>query len=190
MENIQLVRVARLVKKFEEELHGWNPRLSLAQLILSFLPITVGGRLRGLVLRGLGYRIGRGSIFFSLPTFIGGPGLHKRLEIGEGAFFNAKCFLDLAAPITIGARVTVGPEVMLITGAHKIGPPHFRSGELDPHPIVIGDGVWLGARCLVLPGVTIGCGAVVAAGAVVTKDVPPNALVGGIPAKVFRMLGD
>jgi acetyltransferase-like isoleucine patch superfamily enzyme len=77
---------------------------------------------------------------------------------------------------------------MLITGAHQIGDEYQRARDLNPEPINIEEGVWLGARCIILPGVTVGRGAVVAAGAIVTKDVPPNKLVAGVPAKVIKSL--
>ena len=75
-----------------------------------------------------------------------------------------------------------------MTNTHKLGTAEQRATDLIAHPIAIGDGAWLGARCTVLPGVTVGAGAVVAAGSVVTKDVPPNALAAGVPAVVKRMM--
>ncbi|NJN55406.1 MAG: acyltransferase [Anaerolineae bacterium] len=140
-----------------------------------------------MVMRILGFNIGKGVSFWGLPTLIGGGKLHQKLIIGRRSLFNVECFLDLAGPITIGKHVVLGPQVMLITGAHKINGPDFRSGTLLPQPIKIDDGAWLGARCTILPNVTIGAGAVVAAGAVVTKDVAPNTLVGGAPARVIRL---
>jgi acetyltransferase-like isoleucine patch superfamily enzyme len=73
--------------------------------------------------------------------------------------------------------------VLLLTGGHVIGPPGRRAAELTCEPIVVGTGAWLGARVTVLPGVTIGDGAVVAAGAVVTRDVAPHTVVAGVPAR-------
>jgi len=127
---------------------------------------------------------------WGLPKLIGSGKLHQKLIVGQHSLFNVDCFLDLAGPITIGNQVILGPQVMLTTGAHKIGEATTRAGELSPRPIVVEDGAWLGARCTVLPGVTIGRGAVVAAGAVVNKDVACNTLVGGVPAKVIRHLDE
>ncbi|NTU65300.1 MAG: hypothetical protein HGB05_18340 [Chloroflexi bacterium] len=77
---------------------------------------------------------------------------------------------------------------------HAPGTPANRSdqraGATFSAPVTIQDGTWLGARCIVLPGVTVGRGSVVGAGSVVTKDVPPNTLVGGVPAKVIRSIND
>ncbi|MCB9422786.1 MAG: hypothetical protein H6667_23505 [Ardenticatenaceae bacterium] len=122
------------------------------------------------------------------PRFIGGPDFVKNFVIGSSAFINVDCFFDLAAPINIGENVSIGPQAMLITGAHHIGDECNRCGDLEPQTITIGDGVWLGARCIILPGVSIGRGSVVAAGAVVTKDVPINTLVAGVPARIIKEL--
>ena len=171
-----------------QELSGVNARWLLARLLLSPLPNFVGSRLRAELLRALGFNIGNSVCFWSLPTIIGGGKLHHKLSIGQRSVFNVQCFFDLAAPITIGEFAGFGPQVMLITGAHQIGESGCRLGSLEPKPIHIGNGAWLGARCTILPGVTIGDGAVVAAGSLITKDVPPNALVGGVPARLIRLL--
>ena len=91
-------------------------------------------------------------------------------------------------PIIIGNRAQIAYHVTLITGDHHIGPPASRAGVMNARPITIGEGAWIGARVVVLPGVTIGAGAVVAAGAIVTKDVAPNTLVAGVPARFLRKL--
>jgi acetyltransferase-like isoleucine patch superfamily enzyme len=77
---------------------------------------------------------------------------------------------------------------MILTSSHELGPTMQRAGPLFRRPVRIGQGAWVGARSVVLPGVSIGDGAVVAAGSMVTKDVPPNVLVGGVPASVRRSL--
>jgi maltose O-acetyltransferase len=173
----------------QEELYGIQPRLLLARLLLWPLPFFVGSRLRARLLRLLGFQIGRGVMMWGTPTMIGGRSLHKRLAIGAGSLFSVDCFLDLSGTITIGDGVTFGPQVMVITGAHKLGTAERRAGRLSPEAVVIGRGAWLGARVTVLPGVTIGEGAVVAAGAVVTQDVPPHTLAAGVPATSKRRLG-
>ena len=108
--------------------------------------------------------------------------------IGDDVFINAGCCFDLSASIVIEDRAQLAYQVTLITGAHDIGPHECRAGATAPQPISIGEGAWIGAECTVLPGVTIGAGAVVAAGSVVTKDVAPDTLVGGVPAKPLRGL--
>ena len=124
------------------------------------------------------------------PELVGNGNLYRRLTIGRGCYFNVGCFLDLTEPIRIGDGVSLGQQVMLLTSTHRLGNAQQRAGELVAQPIQIGDGAWLGARCTVLPGITVGEGAVVAAAAVVTKDVPPHTLVGGVPAKPLRHLSE
>lgn len=91
--------------------------------------------------------------------------------------------------VQIGNYVMIGPEVMLLARSHRFDRtdiPISRQGEREMRPIEIRDDVWIGARALILPGVRIGEGAIVGAGAVVTKDVPAFAIVGGNPAKVIK----
>jgi len=101
---------------------------------------------------------------------------------------GADSIIGSGAEVTIGNDVLMGPQVLIYPLNHRIalGIP-MRLQPFDCKPVVIGNDVWIGARCIILPGVTIGDGAVVAAGAVVTKDVPRNAVVGGVPASVRKM---
>jgi len=113
------------------------------------------------------------------------PGLwvySDHLTLGVGAFIGWHCRIHNQAPVTLGERAFLGPEVMLLTTGHHIGPPEHRAGELTASPIVIGAGAWIGARSMVLPGVTVGAGSVVAAGSVVTADCEPHGLYAGVPA--------
>jgi maltose O-acetyltransferase len=181
--------MAKIVNILQEELYGLNPRWLMVRVLLFPFPQFVGSRLRVKLLNLFGFRIGAGSSMFDLPKLIGSGQFHQKLTIGCGCLFSVDCFFDLAGPITLSDHVFIGPEVMLITGGHEIGEPAYRLGSLSPQPILIEEGVWLGARCTILPGVTIGRGAVVAAGAVVNKDVACNTLVGGVPAKLIRHLG-
>lgn len=177
-----------IVRTLREELTIPNIRWIFAQLILAPFPNFVGSRIRAVVLRSLGFNIGQRVCFWGLPTMIGTKHIHTKLSIGPQCLFNVQCFFDLADEIVIEDNVVLGPQVMLITGGHAIGHSDFRLGPLSPEPIHIERGAWLGARCMVLPGVTIGQGAVVAAGAVVSKDVAPNTVVGGVPAKVISSI--
>ena len=112
------------------------------------------------------------------------------IAIGAGSHIQRRGTLlaDWGEPITVGQDVFIGAETMLWTGTHDIGPPERRCGRGFARPIVIGDGCWLGARVTVLGGVEIGAGCVIAAGALVNKNVPPNELWGGVPAKFIRAL--
>lgn len=109
----------------------------------------------------------------------------KRIQIGKNFYSNVGC--HLLGEINIGDDVQLGPQVVFWGRDHGL-----KKGvliNLQPHvlkPIRIGNDVWIGANATILKGVTISDGAVVAAGAVVTKDVPPNAIVAGVPAKVIK----
>jgi maltose O-acetyltransferase len=178
---------ARLRRALAEELGGIGPRLLLSRLLVAFLPGHSFGRLRVRLLRLAGFDVGLGTVLAGAPTITGGRA-HRLLSIGRDCWFNVGATLDVHAEVTIGDRVQFGQQVMVLTHTHEFGRPQARWGPLVAKPVRIGDGAWLGARVTVLPGVTIGDGAVVAAGAVVAKDVPPNVLVGGVPAKVIRKL--
>ena len=106
------------------------------------------------------------------------------IRIGRNVFINHGCsFLDLGG-ITIEDDVLIGPNVQLITENHPVKPSERKA--LDLKSILIKKNAWIGAGAIILPGVTVGENSVVAAGAVVTKDVPANTVVAGIPAKVIK----
>lgn len=110
----------------------------------------------------------------------------KHIKIGRNVFINFDCvFLDLGG-ITIEDGVLIAPKVSLLSEGHPINPEE-RSSLMTGH-IHIKKNAWIGANATILPGVTIGENAVVAAGAVVSKDVPDNTIVGGIPAKVIKSI--
>ncbi|MBT2510164.1 sugar O-acetyltransferase [Streptomyces sp. ISL-98] len=117
------------------------------------------------------------------PPFYTDHGLH--LDLAERVFINQNCtFLDYAG-IRLGERVMVGPKATFITVGHPVDPEE-RRGWLSGAPIDVAENVWIGAGATILPGVSIGRDAVVAAGAVVTDDVPPASLVTGSKASVHR----
>lgn len=111
----------------------------------------------------------------------------KNIHIGRNVFFNGGCRFQDQGGIYIDDGALIGPMVVLATLNHELD-PEYR-GNLFPKPIRIGKKVWIGANATVLPGVTIGDGAIIAAGAVVTKDVPPGVIVGGVPAKIIKRVG-
>jgi maltose O-acetyltransferase len=166
----------RLAALFRQEFGSIQPRLLLARLVTAPFPAESGNRLRALVLRAAGFDIGKGTLLYGMPILCGPPGAAKRLTIGRTCLINQGCYFDLQAPITIGNRVGVGPQVMLMTATHEIGTAHARAGVMRAEPVVVEDGVWLGARATVLPGVTIGAGSVIAAGVVVSRSLPPHTL--------------
>jgi maltose O-acetyltransferase len=157
-------------------------------MLLTPLPIHVGSRVRVYILRLAGFQIGTGCVMWGTPTITGDGDLYRKLTIGQGCWFNVECFFDLGAPISIGDHVAIGHQVMILTTSHQIGSTGQRAAALEARPVTINTGAWLGARCTILPGVTIGAGAIVAAGAVVSRDVPPNTMVVGIPGRVIKPL--
>ncbi|MBD2760584.1 sugar O-acetyltransferase [Yimella sp. cx-573] len=110
----------------------------------------------------------------------------SNIRMGNGCFANFGLIALDVATITIGDDVLMGPNVQLLTPTHPIAPGPRRAKWEAAKPIVIEDNVWLGGGAIVCPGVTIGENSIVAAGAVVVKDVPANVIVGGNPAKVLR----
>ncbi|HLW28821.1 MAG TPA: sugar O-acetyltransferase [Kiloniellales bacterium] len=105
------------------------------------------------------------------------------ISIGPRCFFNFGCVLLDVMPITIGADCKFGPGVQVLTPDHPRDAAVRRQGLERADPIAIGNNVWIGGAAVILPGVTIGTDAIVAAGAVVTRDVAPGSLVGGVPAR-------
>ena len=109
------------------------------------------------------------------------------LSIGDNSGVGIRC--EVNGPVTIGANVMMGPEVVIYTQTHKYDRtdiPMCEQGSTEPCEVVIEDDVWLGRRAIIMPGVRIGKGSIIGAGAVVTKDVPPYSVVGGVPARVIR----
>lgn len=113
-----------------------------------------------------------------------GPG--ARLEIGERAFINYGCSIGALLSIKIGAGASIGTHVIMMDNDFHRMEPERRNELPESRPIVLEDNVWLGARVIVLRGVTIGEGSVVGAGSVVTHDVPPRSVAAGVPARVVR----
>jgi acetyltransferase-like isoleucine patch superfamily enzyme len=123
--------------------------------------------------------------FSLIPPFYttGGTDIH----IGSNVFINQNCTMYDLGGITIGDDVMIGPNVSLITSSHPLAPSQRRE-HVIAKPITISRNVWIAAGATVIGGVTIGENSVVAAGSVVTKDVPANVLVGGNPARIIRAI--
>jgi acetyltransferase-like isoleucine patch superfamily enzyme len=122
--------------------------------------------------------------FSMFPPFYTDCG--KNISVGKNVFINSGCRFQDQGGITIGDGALIGHNVVLATLNHDIDPN--KRCTMHPAPIVIGKNVWIGANATVVPGVTIGDGSIIAAGAVVTKDVPANVIVGGVPAKVIKKI--
>jgi acetyltransferase-like isoleucine patch superfamily enzyme len=131
---------------------------------------------RGFVLRLLGAKIDRAAVLYG-GFEIRSP---RKLKIGANSCIGHKATLDARGGLTIGKNVNLSSEVMIWTAQHDYRDPMFGTHF---KPVVVEDYAWLGPRCVILPGVTVGEGAVVAAGAVVTKDIERYTVVGGVPAQ-------
>ena len=157
--------------------------------IVSYLPASYmpGGRLW----RKLRYVVCR-RLFKSCGTNVNVEtkakfGSGRRIAIGENSGIGVNASLN--GTITIGRNVMMGPDVILITrnhNFHRTDIPMIEQAEQDEEPIQIGDDVWIGARAIILAGVSIGSGAIVGAGSVVTKNLPDRAVVAGNPARIIR----
>ncbi len=139
--------------------------------------------LRTLLSRLTGKTVDESVVVF--PPFYSEFG--KNLTFGKDVFINIGCRFQDTGGITIGDGTLIGHGSTLTTLNHGIDPN--QRADMIPAPVVIGRKVWLGAAVTVVPGVTIGDGAIVGAGSVVTKDVPANMIVAGVPARVIRKTG-
>lgn len=124
------------------------------------------------------------NTFRMFPPFYTDCG--KNINIGKNVFINSCCCFQDQGGISIGDGALIGHKVVFATLNHDFDPQKRQS--MMPKPIVIGKNVWIGTNATVLGGVTIGENAIVAAGAVVTKDVPANSIVAGIPAKFIKWI--
>lgn len=115
----------------------------------------------------------------------------KQVKFGDNVFINKFCQFHIGysdATIEIGDNVFIGMDVCFVCPTHKIGSYRQRAGKSIHKGIIVGNGSWIGARCTVLPGVKIGEGCVIAAGSIITKDIPNNTMYGGVPAKFIKQL--
>lgn len=133
--------------------------------------------------RVLGIPIGPGTgIYLGCFVWAYGPGQLRAgtLRVGANCRINRRCTLDARSGLRIGDNVSISPEVVILTTGHAYDDPGF---PLAGSPVVIEDHAWIGTRAMVMPGVRIGRGAVIAAGSIVTRDVAPFDVVAGVPAR-------
>ena len=139
--------------------------------------------LRRLACRWLFLKVGK-SINIEHGAYFG-----KGSEISIGDYSGIGLNARLSGPITIGHHVMMGPDVMIYTANHQtsdLETPMMMQGDSEAQAVTIGDDVWIGARVIILPGVQIGKGAILAAGSIITKDVPAMTVVGGNPARMIK----
>lgn len=184
---------------WSEETRNIHPRLRWMYWRNALLSRHSASVRRAQLMRNAGFPIGNGTVVHGMPRITGSPagvhgagdpGLFGHLAVGRDCVLDPGTVFDLEQRITIGDNVMIGPQVMILTSTHELGPREHRAGPLTRSPVTIGDGAWIGARAVLLPGVTIGNGAVVDAGSVVNKDVPPDARFGGIPARKLQLFAD
>lgn len=168
-----------------EEIHSFMDRMSNEARRITFLLNTAyrtPDEVRELLSELFGYKVPSSLRVF--PPFYTDYG--KNINIGEGVFINACCHFQDHGGVTIGDGCQIGHNVVFATLNHELEPERRRTTR--PAPITLGKNVWIGSNATILPGVTIGDNAVVAAGAVVTKDVASDTVVGGVPAKLMKII--
>lgn len=150
----------------------------------NLLPSDVlSSRFRPHLFKLLGCQFGEKVNILGGVTVLGG-----NIRFGSYVFVNRNCYFDLSASVYIGSNVVIGHHVKFITADHQLGSSLRRCGVVLPRPIFIGDGVWIGANVIILPGVSVGAGSVIAAGSVVKSSIAENVLAAGVPATERRKL--
>ena len=156
----------------------FNIFLEFEVFLLHLVGLVPCHHFRRFFYRVAGIKIGKGSTIHMGARFYD----PRNISIGEDSIIGEGVVLDGRDKLNIGNHVDIASEVMIYNSEHDIDDPNFLAKNA---PVLIEDYVFIGPRAIILPGVKIGKGAVVAAGAVVTKDVPPFAIVGGVPAKII-----
>ncbi|MCU1504876.1 MAG: transferase hexapeptide repeat containing protein [Ilumatobacteraceae bacterium] len=174
--------------RLQEEGANMQLLMRFTTLPAKLLPDLSWRSLRTRLLRLAGWQIGFGTALFDVPNIYGRGKILRRFSIGEHCIVNVGSLFELNDSITIGDRVSIGHQVLFLTTTHLVEGECQRAGRLVSAPIVVENGAWVGARSVVLPGVTIGRGSVVGAASVVTRDVPANTLVAGAPARFVKAL--
>ena len=163
-------------------------------IFLTLKHIIVGGsnRIVSFLVKGSFSKCGRNVHFSPLNSDFS----YKTITIGDDVYIGPYAIFSSPKGITIGNKVIFGPRVSIMAGNHNfkvvgsyIYDNHLKNDD-DDLPVTICDDTWIGCNVVILKGVTIGRGAIIGAGSIVTKDVPPYAIVGGNPAKVIRYRWD
>jgi len=156
----------------------YNYLLDFELMLLNWIGHIPFHTIRKLFYTLAGIKFGNNSVIHTGAVFF----QPSKISIGEDTVIGNRVFLDGRAPLSIGDHVDIASEVMIYNSEHDVDSEDFHAKEA---PVEVGDYVFIGPRVIILPGVKIGKGAIVAAGAVVTKDVPDFAIVGGVPASII-----
>ncbi len=175
--NGRLLSSSETVTKIKNRLCSWLQDFALLWIHLAFSLIPVHF-VRKLVFQLAGGRLGKGSVIHMQARFFDPRGI----SVGEDSLLGWGIFIDGRDKVSIGNHVDIASEVQIYNSEHDIHSPDFHATTA---PVSIGNYVFIGPRAIILPGVNLGRGAVVGAGAVVTKDVPDYAVVGGVPARII-----
>ena len=170
-----------------DEIHGFMHEMSEEARRVTFRLNTAyhtADEVRELLSELFGYQVSQSLRVF--PPLYADFG--KNISVGEGVFINACCHFQDHGGVTLDDGCQIGHNVVFATLNHELLPE--RRNVTHPAPIVLGKKVWVGSNATILQGVTIGDNAIVAAGAVVTKDVPANTIVGGVPARVIKRIDE
>jgi maltose O-acetyltransferase len=145
--------------------------------------------IRLLLLRLIGVKTSLTSKILGDCDILGG-----KLTVGKNVIINRRCYFDLTGHVTIEDNIGIGHGVTFITSHHEVGPQENRAGFMEkakyvsPRNIILKKGCWIGANVTILSGVTIGQGAIIGSNSLVAKDVEPNVMVMGIPARIIKKL--
>ena len=159
--------------------------LSIVNRMVHLFPATKLWSVKRFLYRVCGISVGKNVKICSSVTFLG----DSDITIGDNVWIGHETMIIASAPISIGANVNIAPRCYIGTGTHEIDmTTPSVAGKGMSCPISIGEGVWCCTHVVVLPNTTVGCFSVLAAGAVVNKDVPAGQLWGGVPARFIRSL--
>ncbi len=178
----------RIQELAAQEFEALHPRLEVANALGRLIPHGIASGLRGRLLEQVGFKVGEGTEVYGQPRITGGPRLADNLRVGSHCVIEVGCTFDLEDIITLEDGVTLGHQVMILTSTHELGPSMRRAGKVTRAPVTIKAGAWVKPRSIILPGITIGEGAVVMPGSLVNKDVAPNTRVAGTPARLVESL--
>lgn len=177
------MKIKNLLNKISEEIDVFVTFYVLKLLEL-LGPTTIASLVRAVLLRLYGFKIGKNV---KIMTGFNVAKKNLPVEIGEGTFINKNVYFDINAPLKIGKHCQIGFNTIFSNSMHVLASDFIgKRPSIDAKPITIEDYVWVACNVTILGGVTIHKGAVVAAGSLVNKDIPPNAVVAGVPAKIIK----